>query len=561
MIDETARCLGIESLVPFQRDVIESVLRNESCLVISPTGSGKSCLFQIPALLQGTGTTIVLSPIISLMDDQVRQLRQFGIQGVAALHSRVTGASAQKQILDDFQAGRHRILYVAPERIAHTRQSLLDYLPDVPIHYVVIDEAHCWLQWQQDFRPEYAKIPELIKRVRPKAVMALTATAGRFARDQLKQALGIPMSEFVAETVDRPNLLYVTKPNLGLASIRQWLSEHQHQPGILFCRSTDTTEVLARRFGGVAYHGRMDAKARLKSHEAFMSGKAWLMVATNAFGMGVNKPDIRWTLHVDVPLSLDEFVQEGGRAGRDGLSSKCGLLISLTDRLQRYFIQTQNPSFWLIKQVYADLEKRRAWDFWRKPTINGVAKKEQISSALAYLKYLGLIQSRIMSEDKFWYRIIRHPSPSDHGPAAVLAACEELGPRVSVLEANLKLPRKSILASLRFLANQRCIYYRAPERSVMYRLLAPFEVDEHKVDQKLNLMRNSYRIMLEFLKLQTNELRHKFIKDYFDCDHQIDEQGICKLCQFDLYPKGYELSREAMEEYQRSADFVAEHFV
>lgn len=557
-VDLVAQRLGVTQLRPIQREIIDTLMKGESCLGIFPTGFGKSICFQIPALLS-EWTTVVFSPLISLMDDQCAQLKACGIDRVVAMHSRVTSVKAQKMIMEKFQMNEYRLFYVAPERIQNTRRSLLDHLDGAHVSYVVIDEAHCWPKWQEDFRPEYAKIAIFIEKVKPKAVIALTATAGRFTRDQLKQYISIPMTEFTAETVDRPNLEYLSCPR-NECFLRNWIHDFDQQATIVFSRAPWTAVYIGSRYHGTIYHGDLDSSERETNQELFMSGKASLMSATNAFGMGINKPDIRLIVHFDIPISLDEYVQETGRAGRDGLPSKCVAFLPNDFHLQEHFINCQNPPYEILELVYRNLEEQNAHLYWRKPKPIESIHHDQVEGALSYLKYFGIIDSQYHSSDSFWVKVLRPYEKAKRGPFAILEAIERIGPQMAAVTEVTNAPRKSILAALRILRKDNYIRYRAPDRSMMYRILAPFSIERRRVEQKTNLAYNNFRIMKEFLELPSNETRHRFIQDYFDCDHGTLLNGKCKHCGFVLYPTGYELAREAMEEYQKKIEWVEAHF-
>lgn len=558
-IETVASQLGVQSLRSEQRQMIESALHGEHCLGIFPTGWGKSLVYQIPALL-GHGTTIIFSPLISLMDDQTQSLNRMGIPGVKALHSRVRNPDVQRMVLQEFHEGKIKLLYCAPERIQHTRQNLFDYVDGVTIDHIVIDEVHCWTNWQETFRPEYTHIPALIDRCKPKSVMAMTATAGRFTRDQIKQDLGLPMAEFVAETIDRPNLIYHTMPRSEQA-LYAWVRAHRQRPGIIFCRSVAAVKYLSQRLGCASYHGQMKPADRLINQERFMSKQSSVMVATNAFGMGVNKADIRWIVHFDIPTSLDDLIQETGRAGRDGLPSDCLTMVPSSFRLQRYLIEMQNPSFETIKAVYDDLAERGADTFWRRPSNLPSISHDQIESAIGYLKFLGIAQSQHDKADAFELQILKEGPKVKRGPFAVLSACQIVGGRLSAIREQTGMSRKAVLAGLRVLKNQQYIKYEPPVESIVYRLIKAFEVDPQRVRQKASLAWNNFRIMLGFLQQADNAARHRYIQDYLDCDHdQITPDGYCLRCRFLLYPAQFHPARAAMEEFRSKQVWVDSHF-
>lgn len=332
---------GYDSFLPSQKEVIDHVLNGKDTLAIMPTGGGKSLCYQIPALLL-PGLTVVVSPLIALMKDQVEQLHSNGVPA-AFLNSTLT-PETYNEIMDEVRRGEIKLLYVAPETLLTPR--IFALLDSVQIGLFTIDEAHCISEWGHDFRPEYRQLVSVRKRY-PKAVcLALTATATVRVRADIRTSLGFGNSnEFVA-SFDRKNLYIAVEPKTApqQQTIR-FLKKFPNQSGIIYCFSRKGVEELAgflksKGFSALPYHAGLDDDTRRRNQEAFIRDNVQIIVATIAFGMGINKPNVRFVLHYDLPKSIEGYYQEIGRAGRDGLPAQCLLLFSRGDLVkQEYFIK------------------------------------------------------------------------------------------------------------------------------------------------------------------------------------------------------------------------------
>ena len=332
---------GYDQFRPGQEEIISNALAGRHGLVVMPTGGGKSLCYQLPALAMG-GVTLVISPLIALMKDQVDGLRA---NGVAAdfLNSTLDNRTAAK-VERDAQAGTVRLLYVAPERVS--MPGFRRFLHTLDLRLIAIDEAHCISEWGHDFRPDYRALSELRAEFPDTPVMALTATATeRVRRDIVGQLALDDCVEFVSG-FDRANLAYRVQPRAGAwETLLALLDERKGQSAIVYCFSRKETVELAERLtaGGhpaVAYHAGLDADTRRLTQERFIDGEVPIVAATIAFGMGIDKPDIRLVVHYTLPKSIEGYYQETGRAGRDGLPSECVLFFNEGDRAkQEYFIQ------------------------------------------------------------------------------------------------------------------------------------------------------------------------------------------------------------------------------
>lgn len=351
LIVQLKRAFGFDSFRPGQEAVVRDALAHRDVLAIMPTGGGKSLCFQLPAIMQ-TGVTLVVSPLIALMQDQVRQLQDNGIaatfinSSLAAsdLHARTAAAVR----------GDYRLLYLAPERLLH-QDFLNNVLPrlvaSTGVSAIVIDEAHCVSEWGHDFRPEYRQLSQLRKRYPNVPVLAFTATATPRVRNDIVQQLALREPAIHVASFNRPNLHYTVRPKSKhtydelLARARE-----SDSAGIVYCLSRKRVDELAAklrvdRISALPYHAGLDADERSRNQEAFIRDDARIIVATIAFGMGINKPDVRWVVHYDLPRTLESYYQESGRAGRDGDPAKCVLYFGAADiRTAEFLIQQKVDS-------------------------------------------------------------------------------------------------------------------------------------------------------------------------------------------------------------------------
>ena len=343
---------GYETFRGFQKEVIDTVLEGRDALVLMPTGGGKSVCYQIPALMKD-GVAVVVSPLIALMKDQVDMLRDVGI-AAAALNSTLTADEA-KGVYRDLESGRLKLLYVAPERLV--KPATLNLLSRVSVSLFAVDEAHCISVWGHDFRPEYQAL-DCLKELFPNVPrMALTATADEQTRAEIVTRLLNSPRSFIS-SFDRPNIRYrmYEKGKGYLDGIVQFiLGEHMHESGIVYCATRNKAEAVANylRKNGIdalVYHAGMENEERQANQSAFFD-RPCVMVATIAFGMGIDKPDVRFIIHADMPKSIENFFQETGRAGRDGKPAEAVLYYGLEDLVQQRFFIDQSDADSVYKQV------------------------------------------------------------------------------------------------------------------------------------------------------------------------------------------------------------------
>ncbi len=362
-IDRALEHFGLGSFRPGQREVIESIVSGNDCLCVMPTGGGKSLCYQLPSLIR-PGLTIVVSPLIALMKDQVDSLGRNGIP--AALINSTLTHSEQQTRLQDVAAGKYQLVYVAPERLRNPR--FLEAIRATPIQLLAIDEAHCISQWGHDFRPDYTRIGQFREWLGGVQTVALTATATPRVRQDIMDVLGLKKPKQFMSGFARPNLHFgVVNCQSDRDKEEQLEKFLRTKPGsgIIYSATRKRCEALVDWIGQTlkipvgAYHAGLQQEQRRVIQERFMSNELPLIVATNAFGMGIDKPDLRYVLHYNMPGSLEAYYQEAGRAGRDGKDSLAVMLYSMQDRyIQEYFIENNYPPRDVIQSVYEFLQKR-----------------------------------------------------------------------------------------------------------------------------------------------------------------------------------------------------------
>ena len=358
---------GYPEFRPGQENLVDGILAGRDVFGIMPTGGGKSICYQLPGLMMG-GVTLVVSPLISLMHDQVMALKAAGIPG-AYVNSSLTFPQL-RAVYRNMLMGKYKIIYVAPERLES--EGFLDAVMQMKIDLVAVDEAHCISQWGQDFRPSYLRIVEFIKLLpRRPVIAAFTATATERVREDVKRILGLRNPVEVVTGFDRPNLYFeVLHPEMKEAELLKLLEKRKRKSGIIYCATRKSVEHICdylteRGYAATRYHAGLEEAERMANQDAFLYDEKTIMVATNAFGMGIDKSNVNFVIHYNMPKSLEAYYQEAGRAGRDGSNADCILLYGSRDvQTARFFIEngsdnedlTDDQREQIKKQDYERLE-------------------------------------------------------------------------------------------------------------------------------------------------------------------------------------------------------------
>ena len=364
---ELKKYFGFSQFKGLQEKVIDSIVKKNNTFVIMPTGGGKSLCYQLPALIQN-GTAIVVSPLIALMKNQVDAIRSLSSDaGIAhVLNSSLTKTEIN-QVKKDITSGITKLLYVAPESL--TKEEYVQFLKSVPISFVAIDEAHCISEWGHDFRPEYRNLKTIVKHLGDVPVIGLTATATPKVQEDILKNLDMSDATTFKASFNRPNLFYEvrTKTKNIESDIIRFIKQHKGKSGIIYCLSRKKVEEIAgvlqvNGISAVPYHAGLDAKTRARHQDMFLMEDVNVVVATIAFGMGIDKPDVRFVIHHDIPKSLESYYQETGRAGRDGGEGHCLAYYSYKDveKLEKFMsgkpVAEQEIGFALLQEVVAYAE-------------------------------------------------------------------------------------------------------------------------------------------------------------------------------------------------------------
>lgn len=379
---------GYDTFRPGQKEIIDRILSKRDVLAVMPTGAGKSICFQVPAMCMD-GITLVVSPLISLMKDQVSALVEAGIPA-AYLNSSLSAAQFYKA-LANLQHGKYRIVYVAPERLMTER--FLECISHLKIAMLAVDEAHCISQWGQNFRPDYLKIVDFLDRLQERPVVsAFTATATERVKEDIQKILRLKDPYTITTGFDRPNLYFgVIDSKDKDADLLKLLRQYKNRSGIVYCSTRSAVEevtdlLISRKYSAVRYHAGLSESERQKNQDSFASDHARIIVATNAFGMGIDKSNVSFVIHYHMPMSLEAYYQEAGRAGRDGEPAECILLYSGSDiRLNRFLIEHSEPNPDYSEKMQEAIRKR---DLKRLEEMSGYAKTKGCLREYI-LKYFG----------------------------------------------------------------------------------------------------------------------------------------------------------------------------
>ena len=417
---------GFSTFFGGQREIIERVLSGQHTLAILATGAGKSLCYQLPALLL-EGTTVVVSPLIALMKDQLDMLSGLGISDVVALNSSLS-EEEEKSMLSRVTSGSVKLLFVTPERLEDA--NFVALLGQLKVPLFVVDEAHCISAWGHDFRPAYLALGQVVKRLGSPTLLALTATATPAVRDDILHQLGIPQVKPIVRGFDRPGLRYevfrAEHDSDKLSYLKKIFRESPNEPAIIYTATIKNALLVQHALRETCenpvglYHSRLQKNERIAMHELFMNDAVRIVVATNAFGLGIDKPNIRYVIHYDLPGSLEAYVQEAGRAGRDGNPSRCIMLYRTGDtRVQKYFLNGKYPSVEDIQRVY------RTFEYFMQQaqgvSVNDLRKIVQLPISklriiLASLKRAGIIMNATRSHYQLSPEVVEK---SDHAVSLI----------------------------------------------------------------------------------------------------------------------------------------------
>ncbi|HEX8774390.1 MAG TPA: RecQ family ATP-dependent DNA helicase [Pyrinomonadaceae bacterium] len=549
---------GFEDFREGQREVVSAILEGHDTVVVMPTGGGKSLCYQLPALML-EGATVVVSPLIALMKDQVDALHARGLPATF-INSSIT-FEEQKARIQALRRGEYKLVYVAPERFRSAH--FVETLRTAQIALFAVDEAHCISQWGHDFRPDFLRLREAVEQIGRPQIAALTATATPHVRADIIEQLALRDPRAFVSGFDRPNLsinvVHTQKEREKITQIRALASTHAGGSGIIYTSTRKaveqvTTKLRAAGLSLVAYHAGMEDNERTRAQEDFMTGRSQMIVATNAFGMGIDKPDIRFVAHYQMPGSIEAYYQEIGRAGRDGLPSTCTLFFNYADkRTQDYFIEGSYPPPDIVARVYQALvatgQKRIELSVSEIAARAAVRNEMAVQSALIILEKAGHIERGGANENRAALRLLMPPHKAretvgtrDTRARQVLFGLlggydvterAETELDTSELADAIGLDHGAVRRSLSSLATSGVISYTPARRTRGVMML-----DEHAVTN-LRIRPNEIarRAALEQRKLReiisfcyAERCYRAFILDYFGDRHHAPNCGTCGNC-------------------------------
>lgn len=578
---------GFEDFREGQREVITAILEGRDTVVVMPTGGGKSLCYQLPALMK-PGATIVVSPLIALMKDQVDALAARNLPATF-INSSIT-FEEQKARISGVRRGLYKLVYVAPERFRSAH--FVETLRSIDISLFAIDEAHCISQWGHDFRPDYLRLRQSIEDIGRPQIAALTATATPYVRSDIIEQLKLNEPRAFVSGFDRPNLsiavVHTQKEREKITHIKALAANGGS--GIIYTSTRKAVEQVTGRLQGaglnvIGYHAGMDEAARSQAQDNFMSGRVQMIVATNAFGMGIDKPDIRFVVHHHLPGSIEAYYQEIGRAGRDGLPSTCVLLFNYADkRTQDYFIEGSYPPPETVARVYQALvatnQKRIELSVSEIATRAGIRNEMSVQSALIILEKAGHIERGSSSENRAALRLLLKPHEARENVGARetktrqvlfgLLGGYELNERTDIeldvteFAESLGLEVATVRRALSQLSAASVVSYNPARRTRGVLMLderpaTNLRIRPHEVARRAALEQRKLREMISFC--YTESCYRAFILDYFGDPHHAPNCGTCGNCTALTKGATAHGSRitAPMDEPNATDDFIREH--
>ncbi|MCK5510003.1 RecQ family ATP-dependent DNA helicase [Candidatus Parcubacteria bacterium] len=560
---------GFDSFRPGQEQVIDNILREESTLVIMPTGGGKSLCFQLPALVL-KGVTVVVSPLIALMKDQVDNLEKVGIPATF-INSSISPVETSAR-LNALKNGSYKLLYVAPERFYS--KEFLNALKEIKVSLFAIDEAHCVSQWGHDFRPAYLRIKNAIELLGNPTVIALTATATPKVKNDIIKQLDLKNPKIVITGFARPNLQFgviqakeAQKSQLALDAINGLPNEC----GIIYVSTRARVDsllqfLLGNNIEAAGYHAGMDTEERKWTQNNFLSGKIKVIVATNAFGMGIDKSDVRYVVHYDMPGTIESYYQEAGRAGRDGKQSFCLLLFNSRDRaLHEFFIKGDNPPADVIKEIYnlllsyesdsvlityaelsdmllddiPDMAIGTSLKILEKEGYIARVREKKNNSYLKFLQNFQIIRNLIGTRAK--KQIIAVDALEKKFTDELLQGSELNLEEISNI---IDIKKETLLRLIKKLVENDLAKYRPPSKGTEIKILKKIDACDLNIDTGAlkEKLKSAYKKLDKIEEYAyTANCRQKFILDYFGETNPI----ACGKCDSCLGAGGYQRKHEA----------------